>query len=60
VDINDQLARAAAPIDDQDECDDPDCACRRDAGDRPGDGAAQVTMTEAYDDEPGWGHPSGW
>jgi len=33
-----------------DECDDPDCACHEDAGrPRPGDGAAEVTMTEVYD-----------
>ena len=36
--------------DDPDECDDPDCACHEDAGHpRPGDGAAEVTMTEVYD-----------
>ena len=35
---------------DPDECDDPDCACREDAGHpRPGDGVAKVTMTEVYD-----------
>jgi len=35
---------------DPDECDDPDCACHQDAGHpRPGDGAAEVTMTEVYD-----------
>lgn len=38
----------------------PDCACHQDAGDRPGDGAAEVTMTEVYEDEPGWGRPGGW
>jgi hypothetical protein len=33
-----------------DECDDPDCACHEDVGrPRPGDGAAEVTMTEVYD-----------
>jgi hypothetical protein len=53
-----QLAWEAAAV--QDECDDPDCACHRDAGERPGDGAAEVTMTEVYEDEPGWGHPGGW
>ena len=55
-----QLAREAAAAGAQDECDNPGCACHRDAGDRPGDGAAEVTMTEVYEDEPGWGHPSGW
>ena len=55
-----QLAREAAAAGEQDECDDPDCACHGDVGDRPGDGAAEVTMTEVYEDEPGWGHPSGW
>jgi hypothetical protein len=35
---------------DPDECDDPDCACHEDAGHpQPGDGAAEVTMTEVYD-----------
>jgi hypothetical protein len=48
-----QLAREAAAVGVQDECDNPDCACHRDAGDRPGDGAAEVTMTEFYEDEPG-------
>ena len=48
-----QLARAAAAAGVQDECDNPDCDCHRDAGNRPGDGAAEVTMTEVYDDEPG-------
>ncbi len=51
-----QLVREAAAADLQDECDDPDCACHGDVGDRPGDGAAEVTMTEVYEDEPGWGH----
>jgi hypothetical protein len=55
-----QLAREAAAAGVQDECDDPDCACHEDVGDRPGDGAAEATMTEVYDDEPGWGYPSGW
>jgi hypothetical protein len=54
-----QLVREAA-AGSQDECDDPDCACHQDAGDRPGDGAAEVTMTEVYEDEPGWGHPVEW
>lgn len=48
-----QLAREAAAVGVQDECDNPDCACHRDAGDGPGDGAAEVTMTEFYEDEPG-------
>ena len=31
---------------DQDECDDPGCACHQDTSQpRPGDGAAEVTMT---------------
>src|SRR5262249_50250447 len=47
-----QLAREAAAAGVQDECDNPDCACHRDAGDRPGDGAAEVTMTEVYKDDP--------
>jgi hypothetical protein len=38
----------------------PDCAGHGDTGERPGDGAAEVTMTEVYEDEPGWGHPGGW
>lgn len=60
MDFNERLAREAAAINDQDEYDDPDCACHQDAGDRPGDGAAEVTMTEVYEDEPGWGRPCGW
>jgi hypothetical protein len=60
VDLNERLAREAAAIKDQDECDDPDCACHQDVGDRPGDGAAEVTMTEVYEDELGWGRPCGW
>lgn len=60
MDFNERLTREAAAINDQDECDDPDCACHQDAGDRPGDGAAEVTMTEVYEDEPGWGRPCGW
>ena len=55
-----QLAREAAAAGVQDECDNPDCACHQEAGDRPGDGAAEVTMTEVCEGEPGWGHPSGW
>lgn len=55
-----QLAREAAAAGVQDECDNPDCDCHRHLGDWPGDGAAEVTMTEVYEDEPGWGHPSGW
>jgi hypothetical protein len=43
------IAREAASHS-QDECDDPDCACHQDAGERRGDGAAEVTMTEIYDD----------
>ena len=60
MDFNERLAREAAAINYQDECDDPDCACHQDAGERPGDGAAEVTMTEVYEDEPGWSQPSGW
>jgi hypothetical protein len=42
-------ARAAEAA--QDECDDPDCACHdEDAGEPSDDGAAEVTMTEVYDD----------
>ena len=55
-----QLAREAAAAGAQDECDDPDCACHQDAGERPGDGAAEVTMTEVYEDEPGWARTCGW
>ena len=54
-----QLAREAAAAGVQDECDDADCACHGDVSDRPGDGAAGVTMTEVYGDEPGWGRPCG-
>ena len=54
------IAREAAAINDQDECDDPDCACHQDTGDRPGDSAAEVTMTEVYADEISWGPPGGW
>ena len=46
--------------DDRDDCDDPDCACHQDAGERPGDGAAEVTMTEVYKDEPAWDRTCGW
>ena len=60
MDFNERLAREAAAINDQDECDDPDYTCHQDAGDRPGDGAAEVTMTEVYEDEPGWGRPCDW
>ena len=55
-----QLTREAAAAGVQDECDNPDCACHQAAGDRPGDGAAEVTMTEVYEDGPGWGCPGGW
>ena len=55
-----QLAREAAAAGALDECDDPDCACHQDAGDRPGDGSAEVTMTEVYEEAPGWGHPCDW
>jgi hypothetical protein len=60
MEFNERLAREAAAINDQDECDDPDCACHQDNGDRSGEGAAEVTMTEVYEDEPGWGRPGGW
>ena len=59
MDFNERTAREAKAISDQDECDDPDCACHQDAGERPGDGAAEVTMTEIYDDEPGWDRTRG-
>jgi hypothetical protein len=55
-----QLAREAAAAGMQDGCDDPGCACHDDQGELPGDGAAEVTMTEVYEDEPGWGHTGGW
>ncbi len=56
-----ELEREAATASNQDECDDPDCACHRDTGHRPGDGAAEVTMTDVYEDDLGWGHhPGGW
>ena len=55
-----QLAREAAAAGMQDKCDNPDCAGHRDTGERLGDGAAEVTMTEVYEDKPGWGQPSGW
>jgi hypothetical protein len=56
-----QLAQETAAAGPQDECGNPDCACHGDAGERPGDGAAEVTMTEVYDDEISWGdHPGGW
>ena len=56
-----QLAREAAAAGAQDECDDPGCACHDDQGELPGDGAAEVTMTEIYDIDIPWGnHPSGW
>jgi hypothetical protein len=60
MDFNGRLPREAAAINDQDECDDPDCACHQDAGERPGDGAAEVTMTEVYGDEPGWDGRCSW
>ncbi|HXZ71995.1 MAG TPA: hypothetical protein VEH31_14170 [Streptosporangiaceae bacterium] len=31
MDFNERLPREAVPINDQDECDDPDCACHQDA-----------------------------
>jgi hypothetical protein len=55
-----QLARETAAARVQDECDNPDCACHQEAGDRPGDGAAEVTMTVVYKGEPGWGRSGGW
>jgi hypothetical protein len=56
-----QLAQETAAAGPQDECGNPGCACHGDAGERPVDGAAEVTMTEVYDDEISWGdHPSGW
>ena len=60
MDFNERTAREAKAISDQDECDDPDCACHQDAGERPGDGAAEVTMTEVYKDEPAWDRTCGW
>lgn len=54
------IARQAAAG--QDESDDSDCACQPDTSHpRPGDGAAEVTMTAVYDiDIPRGHHPSGW
>jgi hypothetical protein len=42
-----QLAREAAAAGMQDKCDNPDCAGHGDTGERPGDGAAEVTMTRS-------------
>jgi hypothetical protein len=53
------LARQAA-ANNQNECDDPDCACHQETGAQPDDGAADVTMTEVYEDEISWDHPSCW
>jgi hypothetical protein len=56
-----QLAEEAAAANTQDECDDPGADDRDDQGELPGDGAAEVTMTEVYDIDIPWGiHPSGW
>jgi hypothetical protein len=59
MDFEAMACQAAA---DQEECDDPGCACHQDTGQpQPGDGAAEVTMTEVYDIDVPWGHhPSGW
>jgi hypothetical protein len=54
-----ELEREAATASNQDQCHDPDCACRRDTGDRPGDGAGEVTMTEVYEDDLSWDHHHG-
>jgi hypothetical protein len=60
----DPTAHEATATSNQDQCDDPGCACHQDAGDLPGDGAAEVTMTEVYDIEipgavtPAAGNPS--
>jgi hypothetical protein len=58
----DPTAHQTAATSNQDECDDPRCACHSDTGyPLPGEGAAEVTMTEVYDIEIPWGHhPSGW
>ena len=57
----DPPARETAATSNHDACDDPGCACHQDDGDRPGDGAAEVTMTEVYDIDIPWGHhPTGW
>jgi hypothetical protein len=58
----DPAAPETAAASHHDECDDPGCACHSDAGQPPpGDGAAEVTMTEVYDIDIPWGHhPSGW
>lgn len=50
----DLTAHQAAATSNHGECDDPDCACQN-AADRPGDGAAEVTMTEVYDIDIPWG-----
>jgi hypothetical protein len=55
-----RMAREAAAAAPQDECDNPYCACHLGAGERPGDGAAEVTMNEIYENETGWDRPSGW
>ena len=55
MDFNERLARETAAINDQDECDDPDCTRHQDERERPGDGAAEVTMTEVYDIDIPWG-----
>lgn len=61
MDSSKRLASEAAAVNDHHECDGPDCACHQDAGSLPGDGAAEVTMTEVYDIDIPWGHhPSGW
>ena len=58
----DPMAPETAATSSQDECDDPGCACHPDTGQPwPGDGTAEVTMTEVYDIDIPWGHhPSGW
>jgi hypothetical protein len=58
----DPTAPETAATSNHDECDDPGCTCHPDTGQPPpGDGAAEVTMTEVYDIDIPWGHhPSGW
>lgn len=61
MDFSKRLASEATAVNDHHECDHPDCGCQQDAGDLPGDGAAEVTMTEVYGIDIPWGHhPSGW
>jgi len=55
-----QLAREAAAAGPQDECNDPTALATRTQASVRATVRQGVTMTEVYEDEPGWGHPSGW